>query len=59
MSAAALVLMVLFILVIWGGLVASVLMLSNSNDDSTGELGTAPGTDNDSLMIRKDTVLPA
>lgn len=50
MAAESIILMVLFVLVIWGGLVASVVMLRATDDDSSGELGTAPGTDNDSLL---------
>ena len=50
MTAPALILMVLFILVIWGGLVSAVLLLNNTRDETTGELGTAPGTDDESLM---------
>ena len=40
---------VLFILVIWGGLVGTVNMLSNSTDGESGELGTAPGTHDEAL----------
>lgn len=50
MTASSLILMVLFILVIWGGLVTSIVQLIHSDDDIAGELGNAPGTDNDSLM---------
>lgn len=50
MTAAAIILMVLFILVIWGGLVAAITMLSGTDDNTAGELGNAPGTDDASLM---------
>ncbi|MGP5660418.1 methionine/alanine import NSS transporter subunit MetS [Corynebacterium falsenii] len=50
MTAPAILLMVLFILVIWGGLVASVIFLSNNDDETSGELGNAPGTDDETLM---------
>ena len=50
MQATAIILMVLFILVIWGGLVGSAAMLSRSDDNESGELGTAPGTDDASLL---------
>ncbi|MDC7104627.1 methionine/alanine import NSS transporter subunit MetS [Corynebacterium falsenii] len=50
MTAPAILLMVLFILVIWGGLVASVILLSNNDDETSGELGNAPGTDDETLM---------
>ncbi|WP_459611240.1 methionine/alanine import NSS transporter subunit MetS [Corynebacterium urogenitale] len=49
MTAPAIILMVLFILVIWGGLVATITMLSATDDEITGELGNAPGTDDASL----------
>ncbi len=49
MTATAIIMMVLFILVIWGGLVASVMMLSGTKDEEVGELGTAPGTDDATL----------
>ena len=50
MTATALILMVLFILLMCVGLVSSVLLLNNTRDETTGELGTAPGTDDESLM---------
>ncbi|WP_408925387.1 methionine/alanine import NSS transporter subunit MetS [Corynebacterium sp. YSMAA1_1_F7] len=50
MTGPAILLMALFIIVIWGGLVSAILMLAKTDDDSTGELGTAPGTDNESLL---------
>lgn len=50
MSATAIIMMVLFVLVIWGGLVASITMLRDTDDDTTGELGNAPGTDDASLL---------
>lgn len=50
MTGPAILLMALFIIVIWGGLVAAILMLAKTDDATTGELGSAPGTDNDSLL---------
>ncbi|HIW96701.1 MAG TPA: methionine/alanine import NSS transporter subunit MetS [Candidatus Corynebacterium gallistercoris] len=55
MTAPAILLMVLFIMVIWGGLVASVILLSNNADETSGELGTAPGTDDETLMHQSAT----
>ena len=55
MTGPAILLMVLFILVIWGGLIAAILMLAKTDDNSTGELGDAPGTDNDSLLAAHTT----
>lgn len=49
MTTTAIILMVLFIVVIWGGLIASVVMLNRTNDDISGELGDAPGTDDHTL----------
>lgn len=53
MHAPAIILMVLFILVIWGGLVISITLLTRTDDDTSGELGDLPGTDDESLMIVK------
>lgn len=50
MTGPAILLMALFIIVIWGGLVAAILMLAKTDDAATGELGSAPGTDNESLL---------
>lgn len=56
MTSAAIILMTLFIVVIWGGLVASVMMLHGTDDATTGELGDAPGTDDASLIqLTKET----
>lgn len=41
--------MVLFILVIWGGLVSSIILLAGTRDEEVGELGTALGTTDDEL----------
>lgn len=53
MTATALIMMVLFILVIWGGLVASVMRLTSTTDEESGELGTAPGTEDEALAAVK------
>ena len=50
MTGPAILLMALFIIVIWGGLVAAILMLAKTDDATTGELGSAPGTDNEPLL---------
>lgn len=50
MSITAIIMMVLFIVVIWGGLVLSSIMLAKTTDETSGELGTAPGTSNDALV---------
>lgn len=52
MSASAIILLTLFVVLIWGGLIVSSIMLARTNDDTTGELGNAPGTDDESLMHR-------
>lgn len=52
MNTSAVLLMLLFIIVIWGGLVFSVFLLSRTDDNTTGELGDAPGTDDASLLHR-------
>lgn len=51
MSGAAIAMMVLFIVVIWGGLVASSLNLRGKVDEETGDLGTLPGTTDAELII--------
>ncbi|QPK79662.1 methionine/alanine import NSS transporter subunit MetS [Corynebacterium lizhenjunii] len=52
MSTSALFLLVLFIVVVWGGLGLSAVLLARSDDNTTGELGNAPGTDDETLMHR-------
>ena len=49
MTTTAIILMVLFIAIIWGGLIVSVAMLRGTNDDIAGELGEALGTDDATL----------
>lgn len=49
MTPTAIVFMLLFAVIIWGGLVAAVVNLRLTDDDVTGELGTSPGTDDESL----------
>ena len=49
MTPIAIAMMALFIVVIWGGLVISSILLARTSDDQTGELGTTPGTDDASL----------
>lgn len=41
MSGIAIMMMVLFMVVIWGGLVASALHLRNHPDDTSGALGVS------------------
>ncbi|HIW91430.1 MAG TPA: methionine/alanine import NSS transporter subunit MetS [Candidatus Corynebacterium avicola] len=52
MSTGAIIMLILFIVVIWGGLVAAVLGLRGKIDEETGDLGTLPGTDDESLLLR-------
>lgn len=52
MTTSAILLFILFVVVIWGGLVVSSIWLARSNDEFTGELGNAPGTDDESLSHR-------
>lgn len=44
--------LVLFIIVIWGGLVASALSLRGKVDEESGDLGTYPGTTDAELIVR-------
>ncbi|MFP7366389.1 methionine/alanine import NSS transporter subunit MetS [Corynebacterium callunae] len=41
MSTTAIIMMVLFILIIWGGLVLSTIALRRSPDESVGDFGTS------------------
>lgn len=51
MSGAAIAMMVLFMVFLWGGLIIASINLKNHPDEEAGELGTAPGTDDESLII--------
>lgn len=51
MSAGAIAMLVLFIVVIWGGLVASALSLRGKVDEESGDLGTLPGTTDAELVV--------
>lgn len=51
MSAGAIAMLVLFIVVIWGGLIASALRLRGTVDEEVGDLGTLPGTTDADLVI--------
>ncbi|AGG66417.1 methionine/alanine import NSS transporter subunit MetS [Corynebacterium callunae] len=42
MSTLAITMMVLFILIIWGGLVISTIALRRFPDESVGDFGTSP-----------------
>lgn len=52
MSAGAICMLVLFIVVIWGGLVFAALSLRGKVDEESGDLGTLPGTTDAELIIR-------
>ena len=52
MTTSAILLFILFVVVIWGGLVVSSIWLARSYDEFTGELGNAPGTEDESLSHR-------
>ncbi len=52
MSTGAIIMLILFIVVIWGGLVLAILGLRGKIDEETGDLGTLPGTDDESLLLR-------
>lgn len=42
MSTTAIIMMILFIVVIWGGLVISAIALRKEPDERTGAFGTSP-----------------
>ena len=52
MTTSAILLFILFVVVIWGGLVVSSIWLARTDDDTTGDLGSAPGTDDEALSHR-------
>ncbi|MGO1950061.1 MAG: methionine/alanine import NSS transporter subunit MetS [Mycobacteriaceae bacterium] len=52
MSGAALTMMILFMVFLWGGLIIAAINLKNHNDEESGDLGTGPGTDDESLLVR-------
>ncbi|MFC3850014.1 methionine/alanine import NSS transporter subunit MetS [Corynebacterium hansenii] len=49
MSGIAIIMMVLFIVIIWGGFVTALVNLSNNPDESAGELGQYAATSNEEL----------
>jgi flagellar basal body-associated protein FliL len=51
MSITAIIMMVLFMVFLWGGLVVAAVNLKNHSDEESGELGTAPGTDDETLVV--------
>lgn len=51
MSGAAIAMMVLFMVFLWGGLILATINLKNHPDEQSGELGSGPGTDDESLII--------
>ncbi|MEJ6547968.1 methionine/alanine import NSS transporter subunit MetS [Corynebacterium sp. USCH3] len=50
MSATAIVMMALFMVFLWGGLIVAAVNLRNNSDEESGDLGTAPGTDDETLI---------
>ncbi|GAB3694569.1 methionine/alanine import NSS transporter subunit MetS [Corynebacterium nasicanis] len=53
MSGIAIMMMVLFMVVIWGGFIASALHLRNHPDDSSGALGTADHSRDERLAAQE------
>lgn len=49
MSGIAIVMMVLFIVIIWGGFVAAWVNLTNHPDETSGDLGDLPHATNEEL----------
>lgn len=49
MSGPAIMMLVLFIVVIWGGLIASIIHLNRHPDESSGALGEAPDSTDEAL----------
>lgn len=51
MSTTAIIMMALFMVFLWGGLIVAVINLRNHSDEESGELGTTPGTDDETLVF--------
>ncbi|ALA67803.1 methionine/alanine import NSS transporter subunit MetS [Corynebacterium lactis] len=54
MSGIAIVMMVLFMLVIWGGLAAALVNLAKNPDEVSGELGDHPELTNEVLVAQEE-----
>ncbi|MBZ8178333.1 methionine/alanine import NSS transporter subunit MetS [Corynebacterium poyangense] len=50
MTGAAIVMMTLFMLVIWGGLALSIIHLQKHPDETSGHLGDHPDLSNEALQ---------
>lgn len=50
MTPIAITMMILFIVVIWGGMIASMVHLARHPDERSGELAKEPGTTNGDLI---------
>ena len=57
MSGIAIMMMILFIVVIWGGLLVSVLALRRHPDDVAGVLGDSSKATDDVLIRHEDEVI--
>ncbi|AKE41753.1 methionine and alanine importer, small subunit [Corynebacterium kutscheri] len=53
MSTAAIFMMILFIVVIWGGLVVTIIHLQRHPDEQSGDLGTAEYA-TDEVLIQQE-----
>ncbi|MCK7638028.1 methionine/alanine import NSS transporter subunit MetS [Corynebacterium pygosceleis] len=59
MSGIAIMMMILFMVVIWGGLLVSILALRKHPDDSSGVLGTSDLATDDVLIEQEKAGPPA
>lgn len=50
MTATAIIMMILFMVVIWGGMIASMIRLSKNPDETSGTLGKDPKYTNGQLI---------
>lgn len=53
MSGLAIVMMALFIVIIWGGFIASMINLSKNPDATSGSLGEVSGTTNEEMAAQE------
>lgn len=53
MSSVAIMMMVLFMVIVWGGLLASILHLQHHPDETSGVFGEDPNASDDVLIAQE------
>ncbi len=54
MSGIAIIMMVLFMVIIWGGLIVAVVNLAKNPDEVSGDLGAHPELTNEILVAQEE-----